>query len=157
MNIINNGKTEYLIILIEDINDNLIYVDKELPGLNLPKDVRESIQKLIDRFQSKIFDLRNMLSIIYRFEGAIIIDPLIEETEDMSEEEATRKFLLILTQENDKLCELTDRINEIKSEEDSDIGSLKILLNESSGNILLSGVKIRAKLRELLSFITNNN
>lgn len=157
MNTTNNSKIGDSIILLEEINNNLSYINKELPKLDLPDDMENTVQKAIDRFMSKTFDLRNMFSVICASQGVILMDPLLEEIEDVSPAEAIQKFLVIMNEENEKLCEVTDHINELENEDYPDIQGMQVLLSESSGNILLLGLKIKACLLESIFLTTNTN
>lgn len=122
-----------------DIQNNLTYIEKELPLLKIDSAEAENIKAVTSHYFTSLFDAMEQLVMLGQDHAVFIIDPLLQELSDaMLPNERIKVIQDILDRYNTELKRITDSIIARRDSIDTagDYGSLLVLMTESVGNIL---------------------
>lgn len=127
----------YLALL--DIQNNLTYIDKELPVLNIDSKEADGIKAVTSHYFTSLYDAMEQLVMLGQEHAVFIIDPLLQELSDaLLPDERIKVIQSILERYNTELKRITDSIIARRDSINltGDYGSLLVLMTESVGNIL---------------------
>jgi hypothetical protein len=122
-----------------DIQNNLTYIEKELPLLKIDSAEAESIKAVTSHYFTSLYDAMEQLVMLGQEENVFIIDPLLQELSDaLLPAERIKVIQSILDRYNTGLKRITDSIIARRDsiEVTDDTVSLLVLMTESVGNIL---------------------
>lgn len=122
-----------------NIQNNLQYIEKELPALQIDDADRISIKHITSPYFVALFDCQEELATLSQRHTVFVIDPLLNKLSDSKTEAGLIiTILTTLQKHNALLTQCTDGLiaRNAKIEEDHEFTSLVVLMTESVGNIL---------------------
>jgi len=124
------------------ISENLSYIQKELPELHVPENLRDEVVTACRNFEAAIWDVN---SEIRNLEEKLGMCP--EEPETLNPDPRVTIGLIghWMRAEIETMHQLVTKLRDLKSE-DADMTGLEILVTESAANILYAYKDIRDNL-----------
>ena len=128
---------------VQEMEDNIAYIRKELPTLEMPDEIRAAVVGMCDGLDSTFNDTsREIVTLHGELSRHLGEEPLDTDAGDADPGVRMSSIIADLREEFEAMHRVVTQLDSAR-ETDSSIGTVYVLVTESGGNILTAFVRIR--------------